>query len=115
MADQIAENIIAVPLATRRSHPAAPALDVLDLAMEGNHGADLDMEADGQPFADWLDPPSEFARLLHAAFAPELPAEALFSGADVWCDRQPDGQLMADVWHEQVLDRFAIRYSLWGQ
>lgn len=115
MADQIAEKIIAVALATRRSHPDVPAIDVLDLAMDGHHGNDLDMEADGQPFADWLDPPSEFARILQAAFAPEQPLEAFFSGADVWCDRLPDGQLMADVWHEQVLGRFATRYNLWGQ
>lgn len=116
MADQIARNIIAVALATRRSHSAAPALDVLDLAMQGHHGADLNMEADGQPFADWLDPPSDFARLLHDAFAPGLPAEPFFaSGVDVWSTRLPDGQMLADAWHEMVVGPFSARYGLWGQ
>mgnify|MGYP001275112431 CR=1 FL=1 len=116
MADQIAQKIISVALATRRSHPDAPALDVLDLAMQGHHGADLNMEADGQPFADWLDPPSDFARLLRDAFAPGLPADPFFgSGVDVWSAQLPGGQILAEAWRELVLEPFSARYGLWGQ
>ena len=116
MADQIAQRIIDVALATRRTHPAAPPLAVLDLAMQGHHGADLDMQADGQAFADWLDPPSEFARLLHDAFAPDLPAEPFFGkGVDVWSTQLPGGQILAEAWHELVLEPFSARYGLWGQ
>lgn len=108
MADTTARHIIDDALALRRTHASAPALDVLDLAMRGHHGADLETEADGQPFADWLDPPSPFAQLLRDAFAPALPVDV-----DVWGDAAPDGRPWSEHWDEQVWQPFAARYGLW--
>lgn len=108
MADETARRIIESALALCRTHASAPALDVLDLVMQGRHGSDLDTEADGHEFADWLDPPSAFAVLLRDAFAPGLPVDV-----DVWNTSAPDSRPWSDHWDEQVWQPFARRYRLW--
>ena len=108
MADPIALQIIQAALTLRASHPHAPPAEVLDLAMQGHRGAHLDTEADGQVWADWLDPPSPFAALLGEVFAPDLDATA-----DVWSATTATGRPLHDVWDERVWMPFAARYDLW--
>lgn len=111
MPDAIARRVIETALQTRKSHPGAPALDVLDLAMRGHEGSDFDFAADGQPWADWLDPPSPFAELLRAALAPDMPAGNLA----LWDDPNDviaDG--FREHWQAEVIEPFAARYQLWG-
>lgn len=112
MADAAVLQLIATASALRRSHPGVPALDVLDLAMQGRHGAHFNTDAHGEPWDDWLDPPSPLARLLRDAFAPQLADDPYFTH-NIWtaCDAQ--GVLLATHWDEQVLHPFATRYGLW--
>lgn len=73
MADPTAQQIITAALGTHATHPRAPALDVLGLAMKGQEGCNLCFDAKpGDDFDNWLDPPSPFADLLRLAFAPEI-------------------------------------------
>lgn len=115
MPDVIAQRIIETALQLASVNPDAPALTVLDEAMEGFRGADPDMEAEpGQPFTDWMDPPSPFARLLRDAFAADLTDDPWFVG-DVWADEAPGTTAsMAEVWRDRVVVPFAERYALWG-
>jgi hypothetical protein len=113
MADRTAQQIIDAALALCRSHPGVPPLDVLDLAMQGHHGTYLNTDAYGQPWADWMDPPSPFARLLRDALAPHLPDDPYFT-ADLWQTYTANGTLLADEWNEHVVQAFAARYRLWA-
>lgn len=111
MADTTAQGIIAVALGAHVTHPRAPVLDVLDLAMRGHEGSDLCFEAEpGHPFDDWLDPPSPFADLLRQAFAPAITAEQLV----LW---NSDDLLLSEgfreMWDADVVQPFAQRYRLW--
>lgn len=111
MTDGSAQQIIAVALGTHATHPRVPVLDVLDLAMKGHEGDDLDFSAaPGQAFDDWLDPPSPFADLLRQAFAPTITSQQLA----LW---HSDDLLIAegfrDMWDAEVIQPFAQRYQLW--
>ncbi len=87
MADRAAQSIVDQALALVQTHPHAPAVNILDLAMTGKHGADPSFEVipSGPAFDDWTDPASPFGALLRQAF-----------GA-----------------HADVIERFAQRYGLW--
>ena len=98
MADLEARSIIDTAMALSRTQPTAPALDILDLAMQGRHESDLDLDAQGEPFGDWTDPSSPFGDLLRRAFTPDL------IGA----------QGTPDEWHLLVLSSHAERYRLWN-
>lgn len=111
MADTTAEQIVAVALGTHITHPKVPVLDVLDLAMSGHEGSDLDFSAaSDQAFEDWLDAPSPFADLLRQAFAPDITGEQMALWSSPNC-------LLADgfreLWEADVVHRFAGRYRLW--
>lgn len=111
MADTTAQQIIAVALGTHLTHPKVPVLDVLDLAMQGHEGCDLNFEAGpGHAFDDWLDPPSPFADLLRLAFAPEITAEqmALWNSDDLFL-----AEGFRELWDADVVQPFARRYRLW--
>lgn len=111
MTDTSVQQIIAVALGTHATHPKVPIVEVLDLAMQGHEGGDLNFEAGpGHAFDDWLDPPSPFADLLRQAFAPEIKAEqtALWGSPD---DLLADG--FREMWDADVVQPFAQRYRLW--
>lgn len=92
--------IVRRALEPAKKHPDWSGLQVLDVAMNGHVETHPDFEvapnADG--YADWLSPPSPFARLLMSAFGSQLPAEEF------------DARSLR--WHE-VIDGFAARYRLW--
>lgn len=106
MACPVTTQIVDIALALRRSHPPAPALDVLDLSFEGHRGAHLCTGLPGG--GDHLDPPSPFAALLRDAFAPDLPFDV-----EVWEGVAPDGLLWADHWASRVWGPLTARYELW--
>lgn len=112
MADSTAHQIIAVALRTHLTHPDASVLDVLDLAMQGREGTDLCFEAEpGQPFENWLDPPSPFADLLRQAIAPELTAQQV----RLWLSKNEFlSTCFREMWQDDVVQAFADRYRLWG-
>lgn len=89
MADRAAQSIVDQAVTLARTHSHAPALEVLDLAMTGQHGSDPNFETRATTFDDWTDPASPFGMLLARAFG-------------------------ADAANHEVLDRFARRYGLWG-
>lgn len=116
MADSIALNIIAQATGLQRSFPQASALEVLDQAMEGHHGCDLDFSVTGkEPFGDWTDPASPFGEILRLAFAPE---EISADASRLWLaeDEHEFGETdrLVDAWQAKVVERFAARYKLWG-
>jgi hypothetical protein len=110
MADFIATNIIVQALARKSIHPGAPALYVLDRAMQWNKHTSPDFTAVGRAFVLWTDPTSPFAELLRTAFATEISARH----AVLWDD--PDSKVRAEfreLWRVQVVNQFARRYHLW--
>jgi hypothetical protein len=90
--------IVARALELERAHPCLPALQILDAAMDGHHGQDLNFElAFPTPdYGDWLDPPSPFADLVRRAF--DAPSEAFDPTSARW---------------QQIIDAFGDRYFLW--
>lgn len=64
MTDAIADDALQAVLILHRSHPEAPALDVVDLAMKGREHSDLEFFSDALPAGTWLVPPNHFASLL---------------------------------------------------
>lgn len=99
----LACKIAAEAIALRRSHPQAPALDVLDLVMTGHHHQRIDF--------DGLAPPAPFALVI---------AEVFDRGTDVddwarWSAPGADPALrstLLGVWTTEVWPKFLERYSL---
>ena len=96
--------LAAAALALRRSHPQAPALDVLDVVLQGAHITLADLGDDAHPGAP-------FGQILAEAFDPGMPA------ADwaAWTAPTADPVLrstLLDLWELEVLPRFAARYGL---
>ena len=91
-------------LALRASHPHAPALDVLDLAMEGR-------EAWLEDFFAHMVPPSPFALLVAEAVGDVMTA-AEWVGI---CRQLDDKGLahMQQVYAESVWPKFVKRYGVW--
>jgi hypothetical protein len=91
-------NYVSTAIALRRSHPAAPVLDVLDLAMEGQHLETLNGD---EP---WLAPESAFGQLLALAFDRVMtPAE--------WRGLIASHEPIRGVWNHVVVRLFKDRYS----
>jgi hypothetical protein len=93
-------NVVERAKAYAATHPHAPSLEVLDHAMQGSLNTHIAFEYEGgEPWDDWLNPPSPFATLLHRAFGMHLP------DADVTAE--------SDRWQIEVIEAFAERYKLW--
>jgi hypothetical protein len=107
--DDVAHKIIETAIETRRSNPDMPALDVLDVAMHGEHHTDPDFRAADEPFSDWLFPPSSFAELLRDAFAPALSDDDLAKLSDLHA-APPE---LNQKWQRDVLPAFEKRYGIW--
>ncbi len=106
-------------------YPTAPALEILDHAMEGRYGTSPDFEAHPKitcrlPYAydDDTDPASPFGELLRQAFAPELGMRDLLAInlADMpsaSSEEISSAATLAEEW-QRVIDLFAERYNLWA-
>lgn len=95
-------NVARIALDLQRTHPHVPAIDVLDLAMQGLHYGTLDFTDPTTPGGDHTDPLSPFGALLGKAFAPHLDADYCAAFAlDI-----------DEAWHFQVLEPFWERYGL---
>lgn len=94
--------IVRAALDLRRSHPHAPAIDVLDLAMQGQYHSVLDFGDPATPGGDHTDPLSPFGQLLGQAFAPHLDED--------YCAAQALD--LDEAWHLGVLEAFWERYGL---
>jgi hypothetical protein len=99
MACPIARAIVATALDLRRTHPDAPAIDVLDLVMRAHRGSSPEFDA-GR--SDLTDPGTPFGQLLQAAFDPAYDAAAL-EAAGVDADAR---------WWHAVMEPFIERYEL---
>lgn len=111
MADALALRFVETTLALRRSHPQAPALDVLVEALKGIGTRDFDFTAHGQAFNDWTDPDSPFGEVLRQAFA----AGAIGpDAAAVWSSDKAAADELLQAWQDRVLDRFVTHFDLWG-
>ena len=93
--------IVRRALALAERHPDWATLQVLDAAMDGYENSHPDFEIDppfDDGYADWLDPPSPFAALLHRAFGMHLPDEDVAADSEQW---------------QGIIEAFADRYRLW--
>jgi hypothetical protein len=100
MADDAAQAIVRKALELSQLHPGRPALEILDLAMEGHRGSAPDFSLRNPDGDETGGPPQRhFGELLRQAFAPRLNAGNALSAHDHW--------------QREVLTRFADRYQLW--
>jgi hypothetical protein len=99
MADLQAQRIVDTALRLRHQNRATPALDIVDQAMQGQHGSAPDFSVIHPEYDDYADPASKFGELLRQAFAPRL---------DELCDERAQ-----ERWQTEVIDAFAHRYALW--
>src|SRR5688572_2119665 len=103
MADSLALSIVNEALALRRSHPKAPALDVLDLVIRGR-GAWL------ENFLDHMMPPSPFALLVAEAVGDLSPAAEWIALTGSSADEKVRAA-MRQVYAESVWPKFVKRYG----
>lgn len=89
-------------LALRRSHPEAPAREVLDLVMQGHSTTAIPATA------DWLDPSHPFAELVCAAFDTVMVLE---EWRIMTQPQQEHRVAMLQVWRDHVVSRFLARYA----
>jgi len=91
-------------ITVRASHPAAPALDVLDLVLRGRQLAPLNSAA------EWLAPATPFGQIIAEAFDHAMtPAEWA-----AWTSDVADPSLrvaLHGIWALYILPRFAARYG----
>ena len=113
MTDRDALSVVQAAIATTRSHAGVPALDVLDLVMEGRRGAALDFTDPIQPHGCWTSPGTPFGALLALAFDRVMRPEEWrgLTGPDQ--DAQQTAKLL-DIWHGEVVLPFVRRYQLTG-
>lgn len=109
MAHSEAMAIVRATLALRQSHPSVPALEVVDLAVDGRQHSDSSFDDADAPGGDWTDPGGPFGAVLAEAFGSTLSVGQL----QEWVNEGPDAAAAA-AWQEAI-DRFAERYRLWNQ
>lgn len=96
-------RLVQSALALSRSHPRAPARDVLSVTFRGLQGLDLNFGADEEAHGTLAWPSSPFGQLVAAAYDPVMPPGD-------WCvvdhATDPAGlRALLDVWEGEVLDR----------
>jgi hypothetical protein len=114
----MAEHIVRRALDLLMELPDAPAMTILDRAMEGVSGH-VSFE-NLSPFtrdlwSDHLDPPAPFAELVRRAFAPRFDPHVwiLLAVPELGGSASTDQHAGAlEIWQD-VLERFAKRYRLW--
>lgn len=109
--DARAQAIANTALMLHRSHPQAPALEVLDLSMVAyQDSAFPDFDAPGMSPSNSAFLPSPFASLLRAAFAPNWTDEDFAAPASDAPGAAASTH--SQMWALQVLAEFADRYGL---
>ena len=100
----ISPDVAHAAVAIRRSHPAAPALEVLDLCLTQRTGSLAD-------FGSEIEPATPFGFLLAEAFDTGMAPQdwSLYSHPST-----PAAvvQVLRGIWDGEVLDKFASRYGL---
>lgn len=106
------DSIVVTALILWLQHPQAPALSILDLAMQAYEGEDLEFS-----FEDELQPPHPFAELVRRAFAAHLNPNELFATI-VDVEREslhlPARVEAAGMEWSVAIERFGERYGIWG-
>lgn len=112
MANPAALSVIGAALSLSRTHPSAPAIDVLDLAMKGHEGQTLDFVEAGVRNSSLADPASEFGQIVAAALDQGMsPAEWVALTGDKADPTLRDACL--GVWREEIFGtRFCGRYGV---
>jgi hypothetical protein len=100
MVIEVGTPIVARALELAALHPKMAAIHILDAAMQGHHGQTIDFRrrVPDASYSDWLDPPSEFAELLHRAFGAHLEPQ--------------DVDWQSPAWEFDVIEAFAERYDV---
>jgi hypothetical protein len=103
--------VIDASVSLTRSHPSAPALDVLDLVMKGRQGQTLNFIEVGVRNCSLAAPSSDFGQLVARAFDTAMsPAEWAAFTAPTADPMLRDACL--DVWRDEVFGRFCARYGV---
>ena len=98
-------DFAAAASALRRSHPKAPAVDVLDVAMQGHEGSAVDLTG------KWLAPGSPFGQVLAAALDVGITPEEWAAWTRPPADPALQSATLA-AWRGDVLGAFVARYKL---
>ena len=113
MADRDAHGIVDAAIALERSHPGVPALEILDLVMEGRHGTSPDFSDPALRWESWAAPANAFGDLLAKAFDRAMtPAE--WRGLSDGREGPLFDNALREIWELNVIRPFAVRYRLWG-
>ncbi len=111
MANLQAIAVVQATVNLARTHPHAPALDVLDLVMKGRIEQTLDFSDLAAVDGSLAAPGSPFGRIIAAAFDEAMtPNElAAFTGPAAEAALR---DACLEIWRIQVVPRFAARYGV---
>jgi len=105
MSKALSPDIANAAWSVRRTHPHAPALDVLELVFQGHRDAELD------PKASWVRPGSPLGQVIAAAFDRGMPPEDWAAGTRPPSDPVVQ-ETLATIWQSQILPAFAEHFGL---
>ena len=113
MTDRDALSVVQAAVATARSHSGVPALEVLDLVMEGRRGVELDFNDPTQSHRCWTSPGTPFGALLALAFDRVMkPGE--WRGLTGSAQGAHQAEVIMGIWRSEVVLPFIRRYELTG-
>ena len=104
-----ARSIVSGALSLRRSHPAAPLVEVFDVLLQGAAGQVLDFSGAASPSGTLMWPTSPFGQLVAEVFDPVMPP------GDWGLIDLPDPGLrekMHALWCAEVLPKIEARYRV---
>jgi hypothetical protein len=103
--------VVSDTAALRRSHPRAPALDALDLVMQGRAGQALNFLEVCAPHGSLAAPATEFGQAVAAAFdRGMIPEDWIRLTSDAADPRLRNACL--DIWRDEVFPKFERRYGV---
>lgn len=111
MPNREALAVVQAAVSLSRTHPHAPALDVLDLVMKGRVDQALDFADPASPHGSLAAPSTPFGQLLAAAFDEVMTPNEWAAFTDATADAGlRDGCL--EIWRVYVVPWFEARYGV---
>jgi hypothetical protein len=103
--------VVQAAVSLTRTHPHAPALDVLDLVMRGRADQVLDFDDPAAPNGSLAAPNAPFGQLLAAAFDEAMTPTDWSALTGPAADPGPRFGCL-EIWRAYVIPRFEARYGV---